>query len=79
MDIRSLITIDKEIMGGQPVFTGTRVPVESLFDHLEAGVSIDAFLEDFPSVSRKQAIDLLEAANKILTSKNLEQLYAAVA
>ena len=79
MDIRSLITIDKEIMGGQPVFTGTRVPVESLFDHLEAGVSIDAFLEDFPSVSRKQTIDLLEAANKILTSKNLEQLYAAVA
>jgi uncharacterized protein (DUF433 family) len=79
MDIRSLITIDKEIMGGQPVFTGTRVPVESLFDHLEAGVSIDDFIEDFPSVSRQQAIDLLEAANKILTSKNLEQLYAAVA
>ena len=79
MDIRSLITIDKEIMGGQPVFTGTRVPVESLFDHLEEGVSIDEFLEDFPSVSRQQAIDLLEAANKILTSKNLEQLYAAVA
>jgi len=79
MDIRSLITIDKEIMSGQPVFTGTRVPVESLFDHLEAGVSIDEFLEDFPTVSRQQAIDLLEAANKILTSKNLEQLYAAVA
>jgi uncharacterized protein (DUF433 family) len=79
MDIRSLITIDKEIMNGQPVFTGTRVPVESLFDHLEAGVSLDEFLEDFPSVSRQQAIDLLEAANKILTSKNLEQLYAAVA
>lgn len=79
MDISSLITIDKEIMGGQPVFTGTRVPIESLFDHLEAGVSLDEFLEDFPSVSRQQAIDLLEAANKILTSKNLEQLYAAVA
>ncbi len=61
------------------VFTGTRVPVESLFDHLEAGVSLDDFLEDFPSVSRQQAIDLLETANKILTSKNLEQLYAAVA
>lgn len=79
MDIRSLITIDKDILGGQPVFTGTRVPVESLFDHLEAGISIDEFLEDFPSVSRQQAIDLLEAANKILTSKNLEQLYATVA
>jgi len=79
MNIRELITIDKEILGGQPVFTGTRVPVETLFDHLEAGVSLDEFLEDFPGVTRKQAIDLLEAANKILTSKNLEQLYAAVA
>lgn len=79
MDIRSLITIDKEILGGQPVFNGTRVPVESLFDHLEAGVPLDEFLEDFPSVTRQQAVDILEAANKILTSKNLEQLYAAVA
>jgi uncharacterized protein (DUF433 family) len=79
MDIRSLITIDKEILGGQPVFTGTRVPVESLFDHLEAGVSLDEFLDDFPGVTRQQAVDLLEAANKILTSKNLEQLYEAVA
>jgi uncharacterized protein (DUF433 family) len=79
MDIRALITINKEILGGQPVFTGTRVPVESLFDHLEAGVSLDEFLDDFPSVTRQQAIDLLEAANKILTSNNLEQLYAAVA
>ena len=79
MDIRSLITIDKEILGGQPVFTGTRVPVESLFDHLEAGISLDQFLDDFPGVARQQAVDLLETANKILTSKNLEQLYAAVA
>ena len=79
MDIRNLITIDKEILGGQPVFTGTRVPVESLFDHLEAGISLDQFLDDFPGVARQQAVDLLETANKILTSKNLEQLYAAVA
>jgi uncharacterized protein (DUF433 family) len=79
MDIKSLITIDKDIQGGQPVFSGTRVPVESLFDHLESGVSLDDFLEDFPGVTRQQVVDLLEAANKILTSKNLEQLYAAVA
>lgn len=79
MDIRSLITIDKEVLGGQPVFSGTRVPVESLFDHLEAGVSLGEFLDDFPTVTRQQAVDLLEAANKILTSKNLEQLYATVA
>jgi uncharacterized protein (DUF433 family) len=79
MDIKSLITIDKDIQGGQPVFAGTRVPVESLFDHLESGVSLDEFLEDFPGVTRQQAVNILEAANKILTSKNLEQLYAAVA
>ena len=79
MDIRSLITINKDILGGQPVFSGTRVPVETLFDHLEAGISLDEFLEDFPSVSRQQAIDLMEAANKILTSTNFEQLYEAVA
>lgn len=79
MKIRDLITIDKEILGGQAVFTGTRVPVETLFDHLEAGVSIDEFLEDFPGATRQQAVDLLEAANKLLTSKNIEQLYASVA
>ena len=79
MDVRKLITIDKEILGGTPVFTGTRVPIESLFDHLEAGVSLDEFLDDFPTVQRKQAIDLLEAANKIMTSNKLEQLYASVA
>jgi uncharacterized protein (DUF433 family) len=79
MNIRDLITIDNEILGGQPVFKSTRVPVESLFDHLEAGHSLDEFLEDFPGVTKQQAIDLLEAANKILTSKNIEQLYAAVA
>ena len=79
MDIKSLITIDKDIQGGQPVFSGTRVPVESLFDHLESGISLDDFLEDFPGVTRQQAVDLLDTANKIMTSKNLEQLYAAVA
>jgi uncharacterized protein (DUF433 family) len=79
MDIRQLITIDKQILNGQPVFSGTRVPVASLIDHLEAGVSLDEFLEDFPGVTREQAISLLEAANKILTSENIAQLYAAVA
>lgn len=79
MDIKKIISVDSEILGGQPVFTGTRVPIESLIDHLEAGVSIDEFLDDFPTVSREQAIALLDMANKILTSKNAEQLYAAVA
>ncbi len=79
MHIQELITIDQDILGGQPVFKGTRVPVESLFDHLEAGVSLDEFLDDFPTVSKEQAIALLDIANKLLTSKNVAQLYAAVA
>lgn len=78
MDIRTLITIDPDILGGTPVFTGTRVPVESLFDHLEAGVPLDEFLDDFPTVSRAQAVALLDAASKLLTSKNVEQLCAAL-
>ncbi len=79
MELKDLITIDNEILGGQTVFKGTRVPVESLFDHLEAGISLDAFLEDFPTVTKDQAIAILELANKLLTTKNLDQLYAAVA
>jgi len=79
MEMKELITMDPEILGGQAVFTGTRVPVESLFDHLAAGVSLDDFLDDFPSVGREQAVALLEAANKLLTSKNVSHLYAAVA
>ena len=51
---------DPEILGGTPVFVGTRVPVQSLFDHLGAGESIDNFLEGFPSVKREQVIALLE-------------------
>jgi uncharacterized protein (DUF433 family) len=79
MDIRELVTIDKEILGGQTVFKGTRVPVESLFDHLEAGVSLDAFLEDFPTVTKEQAVALLDWFSKLLNTKNLDQLYEAVA
>ncbi len=47
-------------MSGAPVFKGTRVPVQALIDHLEAGDSLNVFLEDFPSVTRQQAIDFLE-------------------
>ena len=79
MNLHELITIDNEILGGQPVFKGTRVPVESLFDHLEAGVSLDEFIEDFPTVSKEQAVALLDIANKLLTSKNAAELYATFA
>lgn len=77
MNIKDIINIDPEILSGQPVFTGTRVPVETLFDHLEAGVSLDEFLDDFPGVSKEQAVSLLDMASKLLTSKNVESIYEA--
>lgn len=55
-----IVHSDPEILGGTPVFVGTRVPVESLFDWLEGGESLDYFLENFPSVKREQAIAALE-------------------
>ena len=55
-----VINIDKEILGGTPVFNGTRVPIKNLFDYLETGETIDEFLDDFPSVKREQIIKLLE-------------------
>lgn len=79
MEIKEIITTDKDILGGQPVFSGTRVPVETLFDHLEEGVALDEFLDDFPTVSKEQAIALLEIANKIFTSESVKKLYAAIA
>ena len=53
---------DPDVLGGEPVFAGTRVPIKSLFDHLEAGDSIEDFLEGFPSVKREQIVLLLEQA-----------------
>ena len=60
------VVSDPEILGGTPVFVGTRVPVRILFEHLEAGDSLEVFLEDFPSVSRELAVEFLEDANKAL-------------
>lgn len=62
-----LIVSDPEILSGTPVFAGTRVPVKNLTDCLEAGESIDDFLDDFPSVSRAQVIKFLEEARAQLT------------
>lgn len=59
---------DPEIMGGTPVFVGTRVPVQALIDYLEGGHSLSEFLEDFPTVKREQAIAVLEHAKQILVS-----------
>lgn len=63
-----LITVDPEVHSGAAVFSGTRVPVKTLFDHLEAGDSLDVFLDDFPSVSRELAIAVLEQARAALVS-----------
>ncbi len=62
MTAKELINIDPEVMGGTPVFRGTRVPVQSLIDHIEGNIPIEEFLDDFPSVSRDQAVALLEVA-----------------
>ena len=60
------VVSDPEILGGTPVFIGTRVPVRIIFEHLEAGDSLEVFLEDFPSVSRELAIQVLEDAKMSL-------------
>ncbi|MBW3565568.1 MAG: DUF433 domain-containing protein [Acidobacteria bacterium] len=62
----SVIRCDSEILSGTPVFAGTRVPARNLVDYLEGGHSLDEFLEDFPSVSREQAIAALEEAKGLL-------------
>ena len=59
---------DPEVMGGVPVFVGTRVPVQALWDYLEGGESLDEFLDDFPTVSREQAIAALQLAEELLTA-----------
>ncbi len=62
----SVIHSDPDILGGTPMFVGTRVPVKTLLDYLEAGESLDVFLEHFPSVSRERAVAALELAKAML-------------
>lgn len=62
----SLVSRNPEIMSGALCFTGTRVPVQNLFDYIEGSSSLEQFLEDFPSVSRKTAVAVLEAAKERL-------------
>ncbi len=66
-------------MSGTPVFKGTRVPVQSLFDHLELGISVDDFLDDFPTVSKEQVVSTLKIAERLLTATNLNAIYEAAA
>jgi uncharacterized protein (DUF433 family) len=61
-DLKGIVHSDPEIMGGTPVFVGTRVPLQNLIDYLEGGESIEDFLDGFPSVQRGQVIAVIEAA-----------------
>ncbi|WP_353932419.1 DUF433 domain-containing protein [Okeanomitos corallinicola TIOX110] len=65
----SIISVSPEIMSGTPVFTGTRVPIQTLLDYLKAGNSIDDFLDGFPTVTKEQVITFLEEVEKEIISK----------
>lgn len=62
-----IVHSDPDILGGTPIFVGTRVPIKNLLDYLEAGDSLEVFLDHFPSVNRQQAIAALELAKEMLT------------
>ena len=64
----NVVQVDPEILGGTPVFRGTRVPVKNLLDYLAAGDTLDQFLDDFPTVERQQAVAALELAKDLLTA-----------
>ena len=68
-DTSVIVHSDPEILGGTPVFVGTRVPLRNLVDYLERGHSLDEFLDAFPSVSRDQAVSALEAAHEALVAR----------
>jgi len=71
------INIDPETMGGMPVFTGTRVPIQTLFDYLEGGDDLNEFLDDYPTVLKETAIQVLEMAKKsLMTEKMLYENFA---
>ena len=65
------VCIDPEIMSGTPVFAGTRVPVQNLFDYIEGGEPLSEFLDDFPSVSKTAALAVLEMAKQTLTNEKV--------
>jgi uncharacterized protein (DUF433 family) len=66
--LETIVQVDAEILGGTPVFRGTRVPVKNLLDYLAAGDTLDRFLDDFPTVKREQAVAALELARDLLTA-----------
>ena len=71
MKKKSVVKIDPEIMSGAPCFAGTRVPVRGLLDYIEGGETLDEFLEQYPTVSRKQAVGFLEGSTNVVIGKAL--------
>ncbi|MBI1736158.1 MAG: DUF433 domain-containing protein [Candidatus Rokubacteria bacterium] len=67
--LEAVVHSDPEVLGGTPVFRGTRVPVKNLLDHLAAGDTLDEFLDDFPTVKREQAVAALEIAGELLSAR----------
>ena len=65
------ISIDPEVMSGAPVFAGTRVPIQTIFDYIEGGDDLETFLSDFPSVTKEAALNVLEMAKTSLTSEKV--------
>ena len=66
MSASDLITVDPDILGGTPVFAGTRVPVKTLFDYLEDDYTLEEFLECFPTVTRQMAVQMLEQSQRAI-------------
>ncbi|HLG40344.1 MAG TPA: DUF433 domain-containing protein [Chitinophagaceae bacterium] len=79
MKLRDYITVSPDVQFGKPVFKGTRVPVESLFFHLEQGISLNEFLQDFPGVSKEQAEAVLASAAILFQSANWKKIDEIIA
>ena len=69
--VMKIVNVDAEIMGGMPVFAGTRVPVKILFEYLDTGETVDEFLDNFPSVSKQQVTGLLELVQRMISTSTL--------
>jgi len=79
MPIRDVVQVNPEILGGQAIFKGIRVPVETIFNYLESGGSLELLLSEFPSVSSEKALSVLEIASKMVSHSNFIQFYGAAA
>ena len=73
MKASEIINVDKDILGGTPVFKGTRVPVKNLFDYLEAGDSLNNFLDDFDYIPREYCVAVLQASEELLIAAQLHE------